>query len=206
MEMKHGGPVHYAAFSPDGRRIVTSSVDGVHLWDAASGAPTGVAMNELGEFAEFSPDGTRIAAAGAMGVGVWSADNGAFLGVPYQGQGLANKPQWSADGTRLLVSSALDLFSSGADASGASQKAMPKQAQAPILRGRSSSLPGDAAYIVHAPPAPSARRDAPDFTRADNWLAAHPATLAALIAAIAISSALASRVQAARRHREAGSR
>ena len=38
--LKHGSPVNSAEFSPDGKRIVTTSADGTaHVWDAKTGQP-----------------------------------------------------------------------------------------------------------------------------------------------------------------------
>jgi WD40 repeat protein len=50
-------------FSPDGRRVVTTSKDGIErLWDAATGKTIGEAMKHKGSFnsAQFSPDGRRV--------------------------------------------------------------------------------------------------------------------------------------------------
>ena len=63
----HPGRVYHAAFSRDGRRLVTACADGkVRVYDAATGAATGL-TNDYGDqvhCAEFSPDGRRIAYAG----------------------------------------------------------------------------------------------------------------------------------------------
>jgi WD40 repeat protein len=54
-----------AHFSPDGKRIVTGSVDAACIWDAQSGQPlTGPMKHDGGvNSAEFSPDGKRIVTA-----------------------------------------------------------------------------------------------------------------------------------------------
>lgn len=73
-------PLSHVAFSPDGRRVAASALDGrVHVWDAA----TGEEVLELdGHRREayavaFSPDGTRIATAGYDGsVRIWDAGSG----------------------------------------------------------------------------------------------------------------------------------
>ena len=60
----HTGPVNSAAFSPDGRRVVTASSDNsARLWDAESGKEIALLKGhtELGAIeAAFSPDGTRV--------------------------------------------------------------------------------------------------------------------------------------------------
>jgi hypothetical protein len=64
--MKHNDLIASAAFSPDGRRIVTASYDrSARLWDARTGAPLGMPMkhNDLIASAAFSPDGSRIVTA-----------------------------------------------------------------------------------------------------------------------------------------------
>ncbi|HSH14950.1 MAG TPA: hypothetical protein VLD18_02880, partial [Verrucomicrobiae bacterium] len=59
----HLAPVHSAAFSPDGQRIVTGSWDGsAKVWDSASGKEL-LTLNGHGGYvisAAFSPDGQRI--------------------------------------------------------------------------------------------------------------------------------------------------
>ena len=57
-----------AAFSPDGKRIVTASLDGTaRVWDAESGKPIGEPLKghegAVVFSASFSPDGTRIVTA-----------------------------------------------------------------------------------------------------------------------------------------------
>jgi WD40 repeat protein len=54
--------VESAAFSPDGRRIVTASADGTtRIWDVATAKQ--IAVLRGNRFAAFSPDGTRIVTA-----------------------------------------------------------------------------------------------------------------------------------------------
>src|SRR5207253_1898146 len=66
--------VYNVAFSPDGKRLVTSSEDGGGVvWDAVSGARLMTLPSEEGlNCATFSPDGTRI-------VGSVSTDNSARI-------------------------------------------------------------------------------------------------------------------------------
>ena len=55
-----------AAFSPDGARVVTASLDGTaRVWDAVTGTPiTGPLAHHAGvPSAEFSRDGTRVVTA-----------------------------------------------------------------------------------------------------------------------------------------------
>ncbi len=80
----HSRPVHAAAFSPDGARIVTSSRDGtLTVWDAAGRelltlAGNGRALNQL----RFNDDGTRLIGADDAGnVLTWQADAAGFSPV-----------------------------------------------------------------------------------------------------------------------------
>jgi WD40 repeat protein len=55
-----------AAFSPDGTRVVTASVDGTaRVWDAATGQPVTRPLAHQARVlsAAFSPDGTRVVTA-----------------------------------------------------------------------------------------------------------------------------------------------
>ena len=62
----HSGAVNSAAFSPDGKRIVTASADyTARVWDAAGGESLAVLEGHSGYvwYTEFSPDGMRIVTA-----------------------------------------------------------------------------------------------------------------------------------------------
>src|SRR5262249_28503375 len=62
-----------AEFSPDGKRIVTASLDGsARVWDANSGLPLTQPLKHGGPVrdAEFSPDGQRVITASDDGTAV----------------------------------------------------------------------------------------------------------------------------------------
>ncbi len=71
----HSGDVQAAAFSPDGKRVVTAGSDGnVRVWDAATGAELLTLRGPAGGAAEvgFGPDGRRIVATAGGGTArVW---------------------------------------------------------------------------------------------------------------------------------------
>lgn len=71
-----------AAFSPDGRRLVTAAtVPGLMVWDAQSGAPlTTIPDYDAASAALFTPDGRRLISGSADGVvTVWDAARGEEL-------------------------------------------------------------------------------------------------------------------------------
>jgi WD40 repeat protein len=78
----HDRLVTSAAFSPDGRRLVSASRDrDAILWDVASGRALRVLRAHFGPVsdAQFSPDGRWIATAGPRSVGLWKASTGELV-------------------------------------------------------------------------------------------------------------------------------
>src|SRR5215211_2745704 len=76
----HTGWIGHAAFSPDGKRVVTASRDGrAALWDASTGARGAwlKGHRDRVSWAVFSPDGRLVATASRDGTArVWDADTG----------------------------------------------------------------------------------------------------------------------------------
>jgi hypothetical protein len=95
--MAHDGPVLWATFSPDGRRIATASADGTAtIWDARSGRPLTAPMRHsrpVGTVA-FSADGLLLATGDSRGhARLWDARSGEPLGPS-----LSAAPDVSASG------------------------------------------------------------------------------------------------------------
>ena len=105
----HRGVVYAAAFSPDGRRILTASDDRTaRIWDAATGAPLAVLAGHGGPVyaAVFSPDGRRIVTASEDGTArLWDGATGATLMVLAGHGGPVHAAAFSPDGRRIVTAS-----------------------------------------------------------------------------------------------------
>ena len=76
----HGSAVRGVAFSPDGKRIATASIEGTaKIWDAVSGQELLTLRGHSDKVwgVAFSPDGTRLATASwDKTAKVWDAVSG----------------------------------------------------------------------------------------------------------------------------------
>ena len=108
--LHHGGPVYVAAFSADGKHIVTASGDKTaRVWDAATGHLTATLAGHYGPVndAAFSSDGNYVVTASDDGTArVWNAANGNLLST-LAGPGVeVRQAVFSTDGKRILTASA----------------------------------------------------------------------------------------------------
>ncbi|MFO1500216.1 MAG: protein kinase [Verrucomicrobiota bacterium] len=105
----HSNFVNSAAFSPNGRRILTGSLDGTaRIWDASNGQEQLRIKSHEGEVynVSFSCDGGRIATGGDDNVArIWDADSGKLL-LSLHGHGdVLEWVAFSPDGGRILTAS-----------------------------------------------------------------------------------------------------
>jgi len=106
LEIKHEKTVHSAAFSPDGKRIVTvdPDTDAPIVWDAETGAmlPAVKAGSSVGA-AAFSPDGRQIVGSGEK-IQLWDVETGEAVNtLPGYDSRYVNAPAISPDGRQLAV-------------------------------------------------------------------------------------------------------
>jgi WD40 repeat protein len=99
-----GSLLFSASFSPDGRRVLTSSADGTaRVWDAASGSQL-ISLHPPGRIsgAAFSSDGRRIVASTEKGAVIWDSRNGSRLAVLGPGRNV-EVAAFSPDGTKVVT-------------------------------------------------------------------------------------------------------
>ena len=86
MPLRHLGAVQIAAFSPDGKTVLTVGADQtIRLWDAATAEPLGCPlMHQSGiQAATFSPDGKRLLTQGGdSSARLWDVATGQPMGQP----------------------------------------------------------------------------------------------------------------------------
>jgi len=112
LQLIHDSQLSEAAYSPDGKWVLTSAEDRVlRLWSAVSGELEWESKLPKGHGAQygrvqFSPDGERIVAAGARIARLWSVSTGDVLGAPMQHESEVQDVAFSPDGQQVLTGSA----------------------------------------------------------------------------------------------------
>jgi len=102
-----GDAVTSVAFSPDGKTILTGSLDKTaRLWDAATGRPVGPPMEHSGEVMSvaFSPDGKTIVTGSFDGKAwLWDTATGRPIGQPLPHSGGVGSAAFSPDGKTIVT-------------------------------------------------------------------------------------------------------
>ena len=105
----HNGVLWSATFSPDGRRVVTTSDDNTaRLWDAENGNQVAMLKGhtEPVRVAAFSPDGRHMVTASADNTArLWDAEVGRPSAVLEGHREVVRSAAFSPDGTRVVTSS-----------------------------------------------------------------------------------------------------
>jgi eukaryotic-like serine/threonine-protein kinase len=106
----HADGVVSAAYSPDGTRIVTASLDHTaRIWDARTGTQLAVLTGHSDHVgcAVYSPDGARIVTvSNDKTARIWDARTGAQLAVLSGHEDELNSAAYSPDGTRIVTTAA----------------------------------------------------------------------------------------------------
>jgi WD40 repeat protein len=100
--------VTHAAWSPDGEKIISSSLDSVQIWDGQSGKLILELAGEIGgaNYAAWSPDGERILTANLDNTArIWEASSGQLIAVLAGHTGPIDFAAWDPSGTLVLTAS-----------------------------------------------------------------------------------------------------
>jgi WD40 repeat protein len=104
--MRHRRAVTSAEFSPDGRRILTGSLDGTaRIWNSQGGEPLTEPLTQVAT-PRFSADGKRVLTTSAASAPcLWDVASGHALGRVLKHGGYIWAAQFSPDGRRILTAS-----------------------------------------------------------------------------------------------------
>jgi WD40 repeat protein len=101
----YGQEVTGARINADGSRAVTLAGDTATLWDPATGAAVGAALehNEKILTAAFSPDGKRLATVAGSVIRLWDAVRSQPISFPMENADVPRYVSFTPDGQRLLA-------------------------------------------------------------------------------------------------------
>ncbi len=107
---RHQATVWAVDWSPDGKRVASSSVDdnAIRIWDAVSGKQVGIIETLAGRWVDWSPDGQRIASSSFGGtVLIWDAISGEqIFALSGHLEGTTSRcVDWSPNGSQLASTS-----------------------------------------------------------------------------------------------------
>jgi Tol biopolymer transport system component len=102
-----GSNVECMAWSPDGTRIASGSIESVQLWDAATGRLlwSQKRKGQIESGITFSADGRRLASGAFATLDIWDVGTGENLGTFDVSNGQIQTIAWSPGGERLAVGS-----------------------------------------------------------------------------------------------------
>jgi len=96
--------IRQVAFGPEGERLVTSSSDGVYLWDLRSGRPIQRLGKDSRGVMAVAPDGSWLVTADTMGIGrVWDLHNGQMETILTAHEGTVEAVLVTPDGERAVT-------------------------------------------------------------------------------------------------------